>query len=580
MNSPKKPSDNSAGGKPAKPTKIDEAVADDKGGPRAGVALNSSVGVDAQALLDSFWETVQQGVAQPKAILAANQQLLQDLGEIIVGRSSLMPDQKDRRFDDQAWRDNPLFRRLGQSYLAWGAALDKWLDEVDMEGIERERARYLIDVAKDVLAPVNTLPGNPAALRKARKTFGRSLVAGARNFFDDLKHNHGYPSAAKRGSFTIGKDVAASEGAVVFRNELFELMQYQPKTDNVRGTPLLYVFSQVNRFYLGDLTPDRSLFQQLLDDGNTVFAISWRNPKPEHRDWNFDTYAGGVIQAVEIIRDIMDVPKIDLIGVCAGGLTTAIAAGVMQARGDDWLNTLSLFINVIDSRTEDSDFGLFVSPRSVRAQKQMVRLKGRYDEKDVFEMFARLRLEENIMAFYRSNYLLGESPPIHPLLFWSIDYSRVPSGYFGELLDMSVQNKLAKGELMVLGQRIDLGNITYPVYLMAGSTDHITPWKACYRSTQLFGGNTRFVLTHQAHTQTISSRPDNKHLKYWLGESLPESPDEWAESATEHAGLWVGDWLNWLTDQDPLAKRPAPEEFGNSEFPEIDTAPGRYVLES
>jgi len=217
----------------------------------------------------------------------------------------------------------------------------------------------------------------------------------------------------------------------------------------------------------------------------------------------------------------------------------------MQARGDDWLNTLSLFINVLDSRPEDSDFGLFVSPRSVLAQKQMVRLKGRYDEKDVYEMFARLRVDENIMAFFRSNYLLGESPPIHPLLFWSIDYSRVPSGYFGELR----------------------------------STDHITPWKACYRSTQLFGGDIRFVLTHQAHTQTISSRPDNKHLKYWDGTELPESPEDWAESATEHPGLWVGDWLNWLSDHDPLADHPAPELFGNAEYTEIEAAPGRYVLE-
>ena len=210
----------------------------------------------------------------------------------------------------------------------------------------------------------------------------------------------------------------------------------------------------------------------------------------------------------------------------------------------------------------------------------MVRLKGRYDEKDVYEMFARLRLEENIMTFFRSNYLLGEPPPIHPLLFWSIDYTRVPSGFFGELLDMSVENKLAKGELMVMGQRLDLSAITYPVYLLAGSTDHITPWKACYRSSQLFGGDVRFVLSHQAHTQTISSRPDNKHLKYWDGNALPESADEWAENATEHAGLWVGDWMRWLAEKDPLDVQPAPLEFGNSDYPEIDAAPGRYVLEN
>jgi polyhydroxyalkanoate synthase len=322
------------------------------------------------------------------------------------------------------------------------------------------------------------------------------------------------------------------------------------------------------------------LFQQLINEGNTLFAISWRNPEPAHRDWNFDTYAQGVIQAIEIMQQITGAPKVDLMGVCAGGLTSAVAAGVLNARGDDWINTLSLLINVLDSRPEDSDFGLFVSERSVRAQKQMVRMKGRYDEKNVFEMFARLRLEENIMAFFRSNYLLGQEPPVHPLLFWSIDYTRVPSGFFGELLDMSVENKLPKGELKVMGQRLDLSNIKYPVYLLAGSLDHITPWKACYRSTQLFGGEVRFVLSQQAHTQTISSRPNNPRLKYWLADELPSDPDAWAKSATEHAGLWIPDWIKWLSEREPLAAKPAPVAFGNDEFPEIDRAPGRYVLES
>ena len=185
-------------------SKIEAAVANDQSNVRAGVGLNSSVGVDGQAFIDSFWETLQQGVTQPQALMAANRQLFKDLGEVLLGNSSLTPDAQDKRFEDEAWRDNPLFKRLGQSYLAWGASLDKWLDEVDMEHMDRQRARYLINVAKDVLAPVNTLVGNPVALRKARKTFGRSLLQGARNLYEDMKYNHGYPSAAKRGSFKIG----------------------------------------------------------------------------------------------------------------------------------------------------------------------------------------------------------------------------------------------------------------------------------------------------------------------------------------------------------------------------------------
>jgi polyhydroxyalkanoate synthase subunit PhaC len=194
---------------------------------------------------------------------------------------------------------------------------------------------------------------------------------------------------------------------VIFRSDLLELIQYTPKTAEVAPIPLLYVFSQVNRFYLGDLTPDRSLFQRLLDAGIPVFAISWKNPTPAERDWNLDTYAGGIIEAIRVMRQVTGHDKIHLIGVCAGGLAAAAAAGVLAARGADWIDALSLFINILDFRPEDSDFGLFVSERSVEAQKAVVRNKGIYAEKDVFEMFALLRIEENIMSFFRSNYLLG-----------------------------------------------------------------------------------------------------------------------------------------------------------------------------
>ena len=374
--------------------------------------------------------------------------------------------------------------------------------------------------------------------------------------------------------------MAATEGAVVYRTELLELIQYQPATDQVVDAPLLYVFSQVNRFYLGDLTPDRSLFKKLLDAGIPVFAVSWRNPQREHRDWNLDTYADGVIQSISVIREITGAPKVNLMGLCAGGYTATVAAGVLKARGDDWVNSLSLFVNVLDSRVEDSDFGLFVSERSVEAQKQMTRVNGLFEEKNVFEMFAMLRWEENVMGFFRSNYLLGEDPLKHPLLFWSIDYTRLPAGLHAAFLDLSLDNKLAKRELRAMGHRLDLSELDYPVYMMAGSTDHITPWKACYRSTQLFDTDMKFVLTNQNHTQTISSRDDNKHLKYWVADEYPSDPEAWLEGVTEHPGSWVVNWIDWLIEKSPEQQIDAPVAFGNESYPEIEPAPGRYVLES
>ena len=546
-----------------------------------GVPLNAALGVDRKAFMDAWADIFETSRAQPAALWNVTREFASQFASIAMGSSDLSPEPNDKRFQDPAWIENGAYRRLGQTYIAWTQALDNWLDESQLEGMNRERARYVFDAAKDILAPVNTLVGNPEAMRIARETSGRSVIRGLKNMVDDLQHNHGYPACADRSAFKVGQDVAASEGAVIYRSELLELIQYQPTTDHVVDAPLLYVFSQVNRFYLGDLTPDRSLFKRLLDAGIPVFAVSWRNPKKEHRNWNLDSYADGIIQAVSVIREITGAPKVNLMGLCAGGLAATAAAGVMNARGDDWINSLSLFVNVLDNRPEDSDFGLFVSERSIEAQKQMTRMSGLFEEKNVFEMFAMLRFEENIMGFLRSNYLKGEDPLKHPLLFWSIDYTRLPAGLHADFLDLSLHNKLAKREMKILGKRIDLSKSDYPVYMMAGSTDHITPWKACYRSTQLFNpDNVQFVLTNQNHTQTISSRDDNKHLKHWIGKGYPQDPEAWLETVDEHTGSWVLNWIDWLKEKSPAEPVQAPIAYGNENFPEIDAAPGRYVLES
>lgn len=550
-------------------------VADNTGGAAAAGAF----GVDAQSIIDVWGDVAAQAMSQPMGALRVSGELMRNWAGILLGQGDEFDDVfADRRFADESWHDNPVYRRIARSYGAWVKSLDSWLAQSGLSGIERERARFVLDAAKDVLAPVNMLPGNPAAMRKASETNGRSVWAGIQNFVDDLQHNHGYPAAADRKAFELGVDVAASEGAVVFRNELLELIQYKPLTEQVSKTPLLYVFSQVNRFYLGDLTPDRSLFQRLLEAGIPVYAVSWRNPSPEHASWNIDSYADGVISAIAAIRDISDCEKVHLMGLCAGGLVTTAAAGALRARKEDWIESLSLFVNVLDYRPDDSDFGLFVSDRGVDAQKAMVRQQGVFSEKNVYEMFALLRIEENIMSFMRSNYLMGDAPIQHPLLFWSIDYTRVPAEMQCDFLELSRSNRLAKAEQRILGKRVNLSKIKYPVYIMAGSTDHITPWKACYRSTQLFGEDPTFVLTNQNHTQTISGRLDNKHLKYWVAKALPEDPDAAMADAEENPGSWVFHWIDWLADVQP-EKEPAARELGGVGYPIIEPAPGSYVRE-
>jgi polyhydroxyalkanoate synthase len=436
----------------------------------------------------------------------------------------------------------------------------------------------VLNILKDVAAPPNTFVGNPAALRRTFDTGGDNLIKGLRHFVDDVQHNHGYPAVADRTAYEVGKNVAATEGAVVYRDELMEVIHYGSRTATVNSLPLVYIFSQVNRFYLGDLTPDRSLFKQLVDAGIQLFAVSWRNPTPAQRNWSLETYTEGVVTACRVARSVCHGERINLIGVCAGGLVAATAAGLMQARSDDSINSLSLFINILDNRQGESDFSLFVTDRSVAAQKQMVQMKGIFSERDIFEMFAMLRVEESVMSFVRSNYFMGEDPLKHPLLFWSMDYTRMPAAFQCDMLDLSKDNQLAKGELRVCGKRIDLSHIAYPVYVMAGSTDHITPWKACYRSTQLFGGDVQFVLTNQNHTQTISNKLGAvKNLKYWVADALPADAERWADRATQHPGSWRDHWVAWLkTFGTEVA---APTRTGSVQYPAIDAAPGRYVVE-
>jgi polyhydroxyalkanoate synthase len=544
-----------------------------------GMAAASAFGVDLRAMLDTWGQILEEVGAQPAAALRSTRSLLADLGAVLTGGSDIVVDERDPRFADPAWREHPLFRRLAQGYLAWGRSLDTWLDSSGLTGIQRERARFVLNAAKDVLAPANALPSNPEAMRTLIETRGASLLRGIGNFIDDVRHNHGYPAVADRHAFRVGRDVAASTGSVIYRTPLFELIQYHPKTPSVAPIPLLYVFSQVNRFYLGDLTPDRSLFQRLLDAGIPVFAISWKNPTEAERHWNIETYAGGIIDAIEVMRAVTAQPKVHLIGVCAGGIVASVAAGVLRARGVDWIDALSLFVNVLDNRPDDSDFGLFVSERSVAAQKALVRARGVFTERNVFEMFALLRVEENIMSFLRANYLLGKAPLKHPLLFWSRDYTRVPAEFQCDLLDLSQANRLARGELTALGCRVDLSAIDYPVYLMAGSTDHITPWKACYRSTQLFGGAVTFVLTNQNHTQTISGRLDNRHLQHQVFRASPEDPEAGLAEAETHTGPWTFHWIDWLRSRyrDTM---PAPVTLGSAEYPPLYPAPGRYVVDA
>ncbi len=554
-----------------------DAVEEGSSRQNEGVALNLALGVDREEVMQALQSLIGQLTEHPRIISSVWQNLSTELVAITMGLSSIDAAKEDSRFRDDAYTNNPFFKRIGQYYIAWCRAMDNWLEQIELQGMDDKRARFLLGIVKDMMAPVNSLYSNPQAMKALFDTRGQSLANGLKNFLDDLKNNHGYPAVADRDGFQIGKDVAASVGSVIYRDDVFELMQYEPVGGKVSERPFLYVFSQVNRFYLGDLTLDRSLFQELLAAGIRVFAISWRNPTVEQKDWNIDTYVNAVIKAIEVLGEITGQEQVNVMGLCAGGITTAAALGLLQARGIDSVHSHSLFVNILDNRPEDSDFGLFVSARSIEVQKSRVQAKGIFDAKDVSEMFAMLTPEESVMAFYRDNWLIGKPPPIHPLLFWSMDYTRVTAGLQCDYLDLAWENKLAKGDLRVAGKRINLSDIEYDTYIMAGSTDHITPWRGCYRTTQLFGGNVEFVLTNQNHTQTISNKP-NPYVQYWIAPDVPEDPDEWISLADEVPGSWRVHWIAWLKERSGK-EIDAITEMGSETNPVLDKAPGRYVLD-
>ncbi|MEM7017943.1 MAG: alpha/beta fold hydrolase [Pseudomonadota bacterium] len=543
-----------------------------------GAAFSAAMSTDSQKLMKSLNMIMQEAISEPRAVANASSEMLQEMAKVLAGSSELEPDEWDVRFRDESWRENPVYKRLGQGYLAWSNALDSWLDNSNLEGINRQRAEFILRVIKEAGAPPNTLLGNPEALKKAWESRGGTLLKGARRFINDWRQNNGFPAAAERDHFKVGVDVAITKGSVIFRDKLMEVIHYVPTTDKVHEVPFLYVFSQVNRYYLGDLTPERSLMKELLDEGFQVFTISWKNPTRENRDWDAGTYADGVIRTIDIIREITGAPKVNMMGLCAGGLSTTLAAGVLQQRGIDTVNSMSLVVNILDFQPEDSDFGLFVSASTVRATRARMRIQGLMTERDVAQMFSWLRPEENIFAFLRNNYLLGGNLIKHPLLVWSMDNVRLPAGLFEDFTGLSYDNKLAQGEFEVLGERIDLSQVKYDVYLASGVTDHITPWKGGYRSTQLFGGDIEFVLSNQGHTALISSKITDPKLKYWRSETLPETSEEWMKVAEEHQGEWRKHWIDWLKPRSGKMIA-APKQVGNDKYRRLMAAPGGYVLE-
>lgn len=516
---------------------------------------------------------------RPLSIARRLGELGSETGRILTGQSHVDPPRGDRRFADAAWTENPLLHRLVQLYLATGRTLEDLVDDAELDPQDRKRVRFLLENLVEACAPSNVPLVNPASAKAAIDTAGLSLVRGARQLVTDLASAPRVPEMVDGTEFVLGENIAATPGAVVFRNEVFELIQYRPQTDTVFEVPMLVVPPTINKFYAIDLAPGRSLMEHSVQQGRQVFVMSWRNPDARHADWDFDTYARAILDALDAVEEITGSASTVLGGICSGGILATSVAGYLAGIGrQDRLAGLCLAVTVIDNEGAGT-VSAFSGPRQLEMAKRRSAQAGYLDGRSLAEVFAWLRPRDLIWNYWVNNYLLGKRPPAFDILFWNSDTSRMSAGLHADFLDLALDNSLTRaGGLVVLGVPIDLGKVTVDSYIVAGVADHITPWQNCYRTTRLLGGDSRFVLSNSGHIAALVNPPGNPKSSYHVGDDNPADPEQWLADAQTHSGTWWADVTEWLNARCG-EQVDAPSEPGSTRLSVLGEAPGAYVLD-
>ena len=545
-------------------------------GPLMGLAREDFVGAIALLLRET--------ASDPKRLMKHAQEMSQDMVRILTGQSELAPDPRDKRFKDPAWQYNPFFRAGAQYYLAVQKGMRNWLAELELDDLERDRANFISTIIIDALAPTNSLAGNPTAQKRLIDSGGLSLVKGLKNAYHDMVHNNGMVSQVDKKPFKLGENIATTPGSVVLRTEMMELIHYAPQTDEVYAIPQLTIPPQINKMYINDLSPEKSVVKYQVENGIQTFVISWRNPSEEQGVWGMADYVASCRQALEAVASITGSKKVNVSAGCSGGQTAAMLASKMASDKDSLLGALTLMVCVLHPQQNDIEAGSLVTENGVKLARQRASRKGIIKGDDLARGFAWLRPNDLIWNYVINNYLLGEDPPAFDVLFWNADATNLSATLMGDFLDIFETLAFTrKGEVEMVDHKVDLSKVSSDLFILGGVTDHITPWKATYRSTQLFGsGNVTYVLSHSGHMQAILNPPGNPKARYYVqGDSdapLPATADAWLKGTQEVAGSWWPFWLEWLQARSGKKKK-APAALGNKTYPPLDPAPGIYVLE-
>ena len=545
------------------------------------LALNPLVSLRAEDMFGAGTNLVRALASQPQAMMNQWVELASDLTQIATQSSQIEPDRKDRRFADTAWNNNPIAKGLMQSYLSWSDKVTKMVDDLDLPDKDAARARLVTSIFVDTMSPSNNFFANPTAMKTLFETGGQSAIKGLRNLLTDMTENGGLPSSVDTSKFKVGENLAVTPGNVVFRNEVLELVHYTANTDKVHERPLLVVPPQINKYYSIDMAPGKSMIEFLLAQGIQPYCISWRNPTAEHRDWDMSTYIEALDEACEAALEITGSKSVNIMGSCSGGITLSTYAGWLAARDEaEKIHSVILAVCVLDTMAStDNDMAALVTPETVKAAKLMSQTRGILDGQDMAKMFAWMRPNDLIWNYWVNNYLLGNEPPAFDVLYWNADTTRLPAGLHGDFLDMIFSNPfLNPGAMVVGGVPIDMTKVAYPTYVIAGTTDHITPWKAVYETARLYGDDTTFILSNSGHLQSLLNPPGNPKAWYMKGTAKQEDPDEWAEKAKKHEGSW---WLDWgaMLKKTSGKEVAAPKKPGSKKNPALGPAPGTYVFE-
>jgi polyhydroxyalkanoate synthase subunit PhaC len=501
-----------------------------------------------------------------------------ELGRVGAGWSAVAPAKGDHRFADRAWQGNWLLRRVMQSYLAGCDAVDRLITDAELDWRTERKARFAATNVLDALAPTNYPWLNPAVLKESIDEGGSNLVRGGRRLLHDVTHSPHLPASVDVTKFEVGGNLAVTPGSVVMRNEVLELIQYQPSTEEVREIPLLFVPPTINKYYILDISPGRSMVEWLLGRGQQVFMISWRNPGVEQGHFDLDTYARAVLDARDATATIAGQSAVNVNGACSGGIISACALAHLAAIGEqDKIGALTLMVCALD-QSRMGTVGAFASRELGAAAVAESARKGYVDGRALEGVFAWLRPNDLVWNYFVNNYLLGKDPPAFDILYWNQDTVRLSAGLHRDFIRFGLENALTyPGEAEVLGTPIDLAAVTLDSYAIAGLRDHIVPWENAYRSAELLGGTTRFVLSTSGHIQALVNPPGpNSQASYRVTDAPVGDPDTWAEAAAVKGGSWWTDYSDWLTARAGELK-PAAKTLGSPKFRPAAKAPGSYV---